>query len=68
MQVHIEIDGDLIDEVRRLGGHRTRKSALRAALREYIERRNQTRIFELFGKIDYDPEYDYKRARQRKAQ
>ena len=67
MQVNLPVDGDLIDEVRRLGGHRTRRSALQAALREYIERRNQSKIFELFGKIDYDPNYDYKRARHRKT-
>ena len=67
MQVRLEIDGELIDEVRRLGGHRTRKSALQAALREYIEHRNQARIFELFGKIDYASDYDYKLSRHRKV-
>jgi hypothetical protein len=57
---------DLVVEARKLGHHRTKKEAVRAALDEYVRKRNQMRVFELFGKIDYDETYDYKSARRSK--
>ena len=36
-----------------------------AALAEYIERREQTRIIEAFGTVDFDSAYDYKKQRKR---
>ena len=50
----------LIEEARTLGGHKTKKDAVTAALAEYIQRRKQIGIIKLFGTIDYDPAYDYK--------
>jgi hypothetical protein len=35
------------------------------ALPEYIARRKQLAVLELFGTIDYDPEHDHKAERQR---
>ncbi|MGA2349250.1 MAG: pyridoxal phosphate-dependent aminotransferase [Terracidiphilus sp.] len=35
-----------------------------AGLVEYFTRCKQTEVLELFGSIDYDPAYDYKRARR----
>jgi hypothetical protein len=57
---------DLIAEVRKLGRHRTKKEATRAALDEYVRRRKQLDVIEMFGKIDYDQNYDYKLERERK--
>jgi Arc/MetJ family transcription regulator len=68
MSLAIELDHKLIDEARRVGGHRTPKAAVTAALKEYVKKHKRIRILELCGKIDYDPEYDYKAARARKAQ
>jgi hypothetical protein len=34
------------------------------AIQKYIQRRRQKRIIALFGKIDYDPDYDYKVQRR----
>jgi hypothetical protein len=56
----------LIEEARVLGGHKTKKEAVTAALAEYVQRRQQREIIELFGTIDYDPAYDYKAERRRK--
>ena len=56
----------LIEEARILGGHKTKKEAVTAALTEYVQRRQQRGIIELFGTIDYDPAYDYKAERRRK--
>ena len=38
----------------------------REALREYIARREQATIVELFGKVEMVPEYDYKEHRRRR--
>jgi hypothetical protein len=61
----LAIDDGLIEQAVKLSGHRTKKAAETEALREYILRREQARILNLFGKIDIDPKYDYKRARRR---
>ena len=66
MPRNLPIDDALAREAQRIGGHRTKKEAVVAALVEYIQRRKQQRIVSLFGTIDYDPTYDYKRQRHRK--
>ena len=58
------IDRQLAEEARRLGGHRTKKAAVTAALEEYIQRRKQAEILALFGTVEFDPKYDYKRQRR----
>jgi hypothetical protein len=50
----------------RLGKHVSKKDAVEAALRHYIQHLGQCKILELFGTIDYDPDYDYKKGRQRR--
>lgn len=66
MATNLAIDGDLIEEARQIGGHRTKKAAVTEALKEYILRRKQGRVIELFGKIDLDPTYDYKKQRRKR--
>jgi Arc/MetJ family transcription regulator len=66
MPIRLAIDDKLLDEALRIGGHRTRKAAVNEALKEYIQRRKQLGILELFGQIDYDPAYDDKAQRKRK--
>ncbi len=66
MPTNLALDDNLIEEARRTGGHKTKKAAVTAALDEYIKRRKQLRLLELFGTIDYDPKYDYKAARRRR--
>jgi Arc/MetJ family transcription regulator len=66
MPTNLALDDKLINEARRLGKHKTKKEAVTVALEEYIKRHKRLRILDLFGKIDYDPRYDYKRARWRK--
>lgn len=66
MPTNLAIDDNLILEAQKLGRHRTKKAAVTAALDEYIQRRKQQEIIALFGTIDYDETYDYKRARRMK--
>ena len=65
MATNLAIDDALIKEAQEVGGHRTKKDAVTAALREYIQRRKQLEILDLFGTIDFDPAYDYKAERRR---
>ena len=55
---NLDLYDRLIQEAQKLGGHRTKKEAVNAALDEYVRRRKQSEIVSLFGTIDYDPEYD----------
>ena len=66
MATNLAIDDDLQEDALRVGGHRTKRATVNEALREYVQRRRQLQIIELFGKIDLDPTFDYKAARQRK--
>jgi len=65
MATNLAIDDKLITEAQTIGGARTKKAAVTEALAEYIQRRKQIRITSLFGNVDYDPDYDYKKTRSR---
>jgi Arc/MetJ family transcription regulator len=66
MATNLAIEDSLIEEARQVGKHKTKREAVTAALQEYIRHRQQLRVLEHFGTIDYDPDYDYKRGRRRK--
>jgi Arc/MetJ family transcription regulator len=66
MATNLALDDKLIEEARRTGGHKTKKDAVNAALREYVKHRKQLRILQAFGSFDLDPTYDYKKERRRK--
>lgn len=66
MPTNLNLDDRLIEQARRIGGHKTKKEAVNAALAHYIRRRKQLRILSLFGALDYDLAYDYKAERRRK--
>ena len=63
MATNLQLDDKLIVKAQKLGQHRTKKDAVTKALQEYINRLEQEKILLLFGTIDYDPEYDYKKQR-----
>jgi len=65
MATNVHLDDDLIAEAQRLGKHPSKRATIEDALREYVQRRKQLEIIQLFGKIDYDDDYNYKSARHR---
>ncbi len=65
MATNLAIDDDLLQEAQRVGGHRTKKDTVNEALREYIQRRRQAKLLDLFGTIEFDPSHDYKKQRRR---
>ena len=66
MATNLAIDPELLNRALEVGGERTKKATVNQALREFIARRGQERLLELFGKLDWDHEYDYKRERTRR--
>ena len=65
MPTNLALDNKLIEQARRIGRHKTKKEAVRAALREYVQHRKQLKILALTGTIEYDPDYDYKALRRK---
>lgn len=65
MPTNLAIDDRLLEEAVRVGGLPTKKATVNEALREYIQRRKQQGIVKLFGTVEYDKAYDYKKQRKR---
>ncbi|MFM8769560.1 MAG: type II toxin-antitoxin system VapB family antitoxin [Rubrivivax sp.] len=66
MATNLALDPKLLDQVLELSGEQTKKAAVTLALKEFIARREQRKLAELFGKLEWDQSYDYKAERSRK--
>ena len=66
MATNLALDDRLIQEAVKVGGHKTKKEAVTAALVEYIQARKRLEILDWFGKVEYYDDYDHKKLRQRK--
>jgi hypothetical protein len=66
MATNLALDPDLLDRAFRVSGEPTKKAAVTRALQEFIARREQGRIVELFGRLDWDASHDYEAERARK--
>lgn len=66
MATNLAIDPDLLDLALQVSGERTKKAAVTLALQEFIARRQQKRVLDLMGKLEWDPSYDYKAERSRR--
>jgi Arc/MetJ family transcription regulator len=66
MATNLALDDRLLEEALKIGGRATKKETVTEALQEYINRRKQSAILELFGAVDYDPTYSYKKQRRRR--
>ncbi len=66
MATNLAISDELIEQARVIGQHKTKKAAVTAALNEYVQRRKQLELIDLFGTVDFDADYDYKTQRKAK--
>ncbi len=64
MATNIELNEKLLSKAMRLGGMKTKKAAVNEALAEYVRRREQLKVVELFGTVEYDSTFDYKKQRK----
>jgi Arc/MetJ family transcription regulator len=67
MATNLGIDEHLLSEALKLSGKKTKREAVNLALEEFISRRKQLNVLKLFGTIDFDQNYDYKKERSRKG-
>jgi Arc/MetJ family transcription regulator len=65
MATNLSIDPDLIERALEVSGEKTKKAAVTKALQEFIARRRQKRLRDLFGTLEWDEAYDYKAERER---
>ena len=65
MSTNLAIDPELLQKALEVSGLKTKKDTVNLALKELINRRKQLEIIGLFGKMDPDPDYDYKKGRIR---
>ena len=64
MITQLNINDTLLQEALALNDQTTVDVLVETALREYIQLRKRLKVLDLFGNIDYDPDYDYKQQRQ----
>jgi len=65
MATNLALDNTLIIEAQKIGGFKTKKDTVNTALLEFIQRHKQLEIVKLFGKINYNADYNYKKSRKR---
>lgn len=65
MPTNLAIDPELLERALAVSGEKTKKAAVTRALKEFISRREQKRLLDLFASLDWDPDYDYKSERSR---
>jgi hypothetical protein len=65
MATNLAIDPVLLDRAVEVSGERTKKAAVTKALQEFIARREQKRVVELMGKLEWDDSFNYKTERSR---
>ncbi len=63
MRTNIVLDDALVKEASRLTGIKTRRALVHEALRVLIDLNKRQNLFELRGKIQFAPGYDYKASR-----
>jgi len=65
MATNLAIEQELLEKALEVSGLKTKKETVNLALQEFINRHKQLEILNLFGKMDPDPKYDYKKGRAR---
>lgn len=66
MPTNLAIDPELLRRAVRLSGAKSKTAAVTQALIEFVARREQARIVEVFGAFEWDPAFDHKRERSRR--
>jgi len=65
MATNPAIDPALLHRAVQVGGERAKKATTTKALQEVITRREQQRVGDLLGKLEWDESFDYKAERSR---
>ncbi|MBR2363049.1 MAG: type II toxin-antitoxin system VapB family antitoxin [Spirochaetaceae bacterium] len=65
MTSNLAINDTLLNAAFELGGYSSKKESVNTALQEFIQRRKSEELMQLFGTIEYDADYDYKKLQAR---
>jgi len=65
MATNLAIDPELLERAVEVSGERTKRAVVTKALQEFIARREQKRVIELMGKLEWDDSFNYKAERSR---
>ena len=65
MATNLDLDPHLLERALAVSGEKTKKAAVTRALEEFIARREQARVEDLFAQLEWDSDYDYKAERSR---
>ncbi len=63
MATNLAINDQLLNDALKIGGFRSKKDTVNAALEEFIQRRKAEDLINLFGKIEFDDNYKQMRSR-----
>lgn len=65
MATNLAINETLLEKAYKIGKFSSKKETVNTALEEFIQRRKSEDLINLFGQIEYDSDYDYKKMRTR---
>lgn len=66
MRTNIDLDDKIVEEAFELSNAKTKKELIHLALEEFIRNRKKLNLMDLYGKIQFTDQYDYKRMREGK--
>jgi Arc/MetJ family transcription regulator len=65
MATNLAIDDNLLKKALKIGGKKTKKDTVNEALKEFIVRREQKKVLDLFGTVEYFDDYEPKKSRNK---
>lgn len=66
MPTNLQIDDKLLLRAQKIGGFRTKKETVNEALAEFVRKREQYSVTDLFGKVEFTSDFDYKSLRAKR--
>lgn len=66
MATNLHINDQLLEEAQKLGGFRTKRETVDAALAEFVRLRIRQEFLSLENAIDYYDDHDFKQARKKR--
>lgn len=64
MATNLALDDNLINQAQKIGGFKTKRETVTHALEDFIKHKKQEEIISLFGSVEFDQDYDYKKMRK----
>ena len=66
MPTNLQIDDRMLAKAQRIGSFKTKRETVNGALAEFIRRREQKTITDLFGTVEFSADFDHKKLRAKR--